>query len=132
MSTNLNISLHPTEIVILKSMALGMSCQMIQKLIEINDIDYERFCASIFAKLNVSNPYAAVRIAFRKKIISEKEYSLESIKSLALEFATKKMNELDQVKNDQKQLLWIFYDLLLEFEIQVEDYFLSNQVFVRK
>lgn len=113
-------------------MALGMSCQMIQKLIEINDIDYERYCTSIFAKLNVSNPYAAVRIAFRKKIISEKEYSLESIKSMALEFATKRMNELDQVKNDQKQLLWIFYDLLLEFETQVEEYFLSNKVFIRK
>jgi len=132
MSPNLNISLHPSEIVILKSMALGMSCQMIQKLIEINNEDYERYCASIFAKLNVNNPYAAVRIAFRKKIISEKEYTLESIKSMALEFATKKMNELDQVKNDEKQLLWIFYDLLLEFEIQIEDYFLSNQVFVRK
>lgn len=90
MSPNLNISLHPSEIVILKSMALGMSCQMIQKLIEINNEDYERYCASIFVKLNVNNPYAAVRIAFRKKIISEKEYTLESIKSMALEFATKK------------------------------------------
>ncbi|MGD2005550.1 MAG: hypothetical protein PVJ91_06015 [Flavobacteriaceae bacterium] len=132
MSTNLNISLHPSEIVILKSMALGMGCQMIQKLLEINSIDYERFCSSLFAKLNVSNPYAAVRIAFRKKIISEKEYSIEAIKSLALEFATQRMNDLEQVKGDQKQLLWVFYDLLVEFEIQVEDYFLSNQIFVRK
>ncbi len=132
MSTNLNISLHPTEIVILKSMALGMSCQMIQKLLEIKDDDYERFCSSVFAKLNVNNPYAAVRIAYRRKIISEKEYCLESIKAMALEFASKKTKELKQVQNDQKQLLWVFYDLLLEFETQVEDFFLSSKVFVKE
>ena len=72
MSPNLNISLHPSEIVILKSMALGMSCQMIQKLIEINNEDYERYCASIFAKLNVNNPYAAVRIGKLYKIVIAK------------------------------------------------------------
>jgi len=132
MSTNLNISLHPTEIVILKSMALGMSCQMIQKLLEIKDDDYKRFCSSVFAKLNVNNPYAAVRIAYRKKIISEKEYCLESIKAMALEFASKKTNDLKQVQNDQKQLLWVFYDLLLEFETQVENFFLSSKVFVKE
>ena len=66
MSTNLNISLCPNEIVILKSIALGMSCQMIQRLLEMNSLDYQKICSSIFAKLNVNNSYAAVRIAYRK------------------------------------------------------------------
>lgn len=132
MSTNLNISLCPNEIVILKSIALGMSCQMIQRLLEMNSLDYQKICSSIFAKLNVNNSYAAVRIAYRKNIISEKDYCLESVKSLALEFATKRMSEFPNVLHDQKQLLWVFYGLLLEFQLQVENQFMSNQVFVRK
>ncbi len=130
--TNLNIIINAKELHVLKSFALGLSCTKIQELCEISETEFSRICSNLFSKLQVQNPYAAVRIAYHKNILREKDYTLENVKSLALEMAHKQVEKLCTSCTNSKKLLWVVYDLLMDFHTAVESNFLSNQVFVSK
>ena len=109
-------SLTSNEMVILKSIALGLGCDTIIKLLELSERNYQSICQSIYTKLGVGNSFAAVQLAFKNGLLQEKEYTSEKIKGLALEFATKNIDRLKPlVESDPKKSLWEFYDLLLDF-----------------
>lgn len=63
----------------------------------------------------------AVKAAFEKKHLDRKDLSLEDIKSFTLEFAYQKIDQLQKIQNDPKQLLWELYDLLLEYHSQLDE-----------
>lgn len=54
-------SLSNSELIILKSIALGLSCDTIRDLLEISKETYEKHCQNLFQKLDVCNAYAAVQ-----------------------------------------------------------------------
>lgn len=79
-----NNNLTHTEILLLRSYAIGMGKGGVQDLLNINDKDYEKIEESLFRKLHVNNAYYAVMTAFRKKLVSAKEFCPEKIKAAAL------------------------------------------------
>lgn len=111
----------PDELTVLKSLALGLSCEDIRTLIGVQRQGYESMCYQLFQKLGVSNHYMAVKAAFEKKHLDRKDLSLEDIKSFTLEFAYQKIDQLQKIQNDPKQLLWELYDLLLEYHSQLDE-----------
>lgn len=110
-----------SEFTVLKSMALGLSCEDIRKLLGLKQGKYESVCRELFEKLGVSNHYTAVKVAYQKKYLDRKELSLEELKSFSLEFAYKNIDKLKSNQQDPKHLLWEFYDLLLDFHLQIEN-----------
>ena len=119
--TRINNSLTSKEMVILKSIALGLDCGTIRKLIEISESEYQNVCQRVFSKLQVGNGFAAVQKAFQSGLLKQKEYTNEKIKGLALEFATKNLENIKVISGtDSKKSLWVFYDLLLDFVTQLE------------
>lgn len=110
-----------SEFTVLKSMALGLSCDDIRNLLGLKSEKYESLCRGLFEKLGASNHYTAVKTAYQKKYLDRKELSLEEIKSFSLEFAYKNVEKLKFNLQDPKQLLWEFYDLLLEFHYHIEN-----------
>jgi DNA-binding CsgD family transcriptional regulator len=123
----INHTLTSSELVILKSFALGLGCDTIRQLLEISPKDYDKYCKNIFSKLQVSNAYTAVRIAFKNKILKEKEYTLEKVKAFALEFATKNVIRFETVNKEPKENLWDLYDILLDFHTKIESKFVLNK-----
>jgi DNA-binding CsgD family transcriptional regulator len=109
-----------SEFTVLKSMALGLSCDEIRKLLDLKSDKYDFVCRGLFEKLGASNHYTAVKNAYQKKYLDHKEHSLEDIKSFSLEFAYKNVERLKTNYQDPKHLLWVFYDLLLDFHFQIE------------
>lgn len=61
--------LNSSELVILKSIALGLGCETIRNLLEISESRFQKQCDNIFAKLQVCNAYTAVQVAFKKEIL---------------------------------------------------------------
>ena len=110
-----------SEFTVLKSMALGLTCDEIRKLLNLDQKVYESVCHQLFQKLGATNHYTAVKTAYQKKYLNRKELSLEELKSFSLEFAYNHINLLKSDEMDAKQLLWQFYDLLLEFHFQLEN-----------
>lgn len=127
---NTDVILHSSEIIVLKSIALGLSDHMIQKLFEINNDELDKLRTSLHTKLNVNNSYAAVRVAYQKNLLKEKDYCTEKIRALALETASNKMDVLSGVLGDSKEVLWELYDVLLEFHTRVESTYRANNVFI--
>ena len=113
-----------SELTVLKSMALGLSCEDIRKLLGLKYQKYESLCRGLFQKLGVSNHYTAVKVASQKKHLDRKELSLEELKSFSLEFAYKNIYKLKFNPKDSKQMLCEFYDLLLDFHFQIENKYL--------
>lgn len=109
------------EFTVLKSMALGLTCEEIRKLLNLDQKVYESVCSQLFEKLGATNHYTAVKTAYQKKYLDRKELSLEDIKSFSLECAYNNLNRLKSEQMDSKQLLWELYDLLLEFHFQLEN-----------
>jgi len=107
--------LNSSELVILKSIALGLGFETIRNLLKITETSFQKRCESIFAKLQVCNAYMAVQVAFQKEILIEKEFTTEKIKTLALEFATQNIDRLEKHSIDSKKSLWELYDMLIEF-----------------
>ena len=116
-----NNSLTSYEMIILKSFALGLGCDTIQSLLEINADTYQSYCQVIFKKLNTCNAYAAVHKAFQMGLLQPKEDLTENIKTFALEFASLKQHRIQSsIEGDEKQSLWELYDILLEFQSCLE------------
>ena len=67
-SKRLHVSLTEQECLILKAFALGVSCEKICRLLDISETSFQSTCASLYAKLEVENTFAAVQVAFQKKI----------------------------------------------------------------
>ena len=88
-------SLTKNEMVILKSIALGLDCDTIRLLVEISEYQYQTLCKNIFSKLQVGNSYAAVQYAFKNGLLNQKEYNSEKIKGITLEFATQNIERLE-------------------------------------
>lgn len=127
-----NNNLTHTEILLLRSYAIGMGKGGVQDLLNINDKDYEKIEESLFRKLHVNNAYYAVMTAFRKKLVSAKEFCPEKIKAAALAFAHKaSMQNYSKVKTIQ-QKTWQLYDLLLSFEAQMVTIHYSQQTLDKK
>ncbi|MEK9609755.1 MAG: hypothetical protein VW058_08820 [Flavobacteriaceae bacterium] len=110
-----------SEFTVLKSMALGLSCEDIRKLLGLKEQKYKSVCRELFEKLGVSNHYTAVKVAYQKNYLDRKELSLEALKSFSLEFAYKNVDKLKYNQQDPKQFLWELYDLLLDFHLQIEN-----------
>ena len=112
--------LNSSELVILKSIALGLGLETIRNLLEISESTFKKRCDSIFTKLQVCNAYMAVKVAFQKEILMEKEFTTEKIKTKALEFATQNVDRLQKNPFDSKKTLWEFYDLLIDFKVLMD------------
>ena len=65
---------HPDEFTVLKSMALGLSCDDIRNLLGLKSEKYESLCRGLFEKLGASNHYTAVKTAYQKKYLDSTEY----------------------------------------------------------
>lgn len=107
--------LKSTELILIKSLALGLGCETIQNLLEISSSEFHKRLESIFTKLQVCNTYAAVKKAFRIGLLNEKEFVSEKIKSNSLVFATRHYDCLKKISSDSNKGLWDFYELLLDF-----------------
>ena len=92
--TRIQVSLNSNEMVILKSIALGLGCNTIIKLLEITESNYQSVCQSIYTKMGVHNSFTAVQFAFKNGLLQEKEFTSEKLKGLALEFATKNIDRI--------------------------------------
>jgi hypothetical protein len=113
--------LKSSELVILKSLALGLGCDTIKNLLELSEEEFEKKLNSLYTKLQVCNSYTAVGVAFKKGILREKEFTSEKIKSIVLEFATENVSRFaPEVEKNNKQL-WALYDFLLDFLSYVDD-----------
>lgn len=109
-----------SEFTVLKSIALGLSCEDIRKLLDLDHEVYQSVCENLFEKLGVSNQYTAVKSAYQKKYLDRKELSLEELKSFSLEFAYKNYEKLKSDHHNPKHLIWELYDLLLDFYYKIE------------
>jgi DNA-binding CsgD family transcriptional regulator len=116
----INKSLSSSELIILKSIALGLGCNTIRDLLEISEETYDQYCSNLFEKLEVCNMYAAVQKAYYLKILMNKEYTSEKVKCSALMYAHEFQERFKSIKLDSKQTVWELYDMLLEFHNQVE------------
>ena len=113
--------LKSSELIILKSLALGLGCDTIKNLLELSEEEFEKKLNSLYTKLQVCNSYTAVGVAFKKGILREKEFTSEKIKSIVLEFATENVSRFaPEVEKNNKQL-WALYDFLLDFLSYVDD-----------
>ena len=113
--------LKSSELVILKSLALGLGCDTIKNLLELSEEEFEKKLNSLYTKLQVGNSYTAVGVAFKKGILREKEFTSEKIKSIVLEFATENVSLFaPEVEKNNKQL-WALYDFLLDSLSYVDD-----------
>ena len=113
--------LKSSELVILKSLALGLGCDTIKNLLELSEEEFEKKLNSLYTKLQVCNSYTAVGVAFKKGILREKEFTSEKIKSIVLEFASENVSRFaPEVEKNNKQL-WALYDFLLDFLSYVDD-----------
>lgn len=110
-----------SEFTILKSMALGLNCEEIRKLLDLEQESYASVCQGLFEKLGASNHYTAVKSAYQKQYLIRKDLCKEDLKSFALEFAYNNLDQLINKNDDSKQLLWKLYDILLEFHSQMEN-----------
>lgn len=113
-SKRLHVSLTEQECLILKAFALGVSCEKVCRFLDISETSFQSTCASLYAKLEVENTFAAVQVAFQKKILTRKEYCPEKIKALALQYAADKLASQSDFLQDKKAL-WDCYDLLIAF-----------------
>lgn len=118
--TLIHNSLSSSELLILRSIALGLGCDKIRDLLEISEEAYQNQCVSLFQKLDLCNAYAAVQKAYFLKILRRKEYTPEKIKGIALKFAHYYEDQIKQTRDDSKKVIWEMYDLLLEFYNKVE------------
>ena len=113
--------LKSSELVILKSLALGLGCDTIKNLLELSEEEFKKKLNSLYTKLQVCNSYTAVGVAFKKGILREKEFTSEKIKSIVLEFASENVSRFaPEVEKNNKQL-WALYDFLLDFLSYVDD-----------
>lgn len=120
----LNVSLTPKEFSVLQATAMGFGAAAIQELWDLSDDDYRITCSSLFAKMGVKNLYMAVHVAFQKGLLKSKEYCLDKVKALALEFVSKNYTGLSNKSKEQE--LWELYDTLLEFYCYTHEQFLTN------
>ncbi|MDC1011637.1 hypothetical protein OAQ04_00110 [Flavobacteriaceae bacterium] len=67
--------LKSTELVILKSLALGLDCDTIKNLLGFSDEDFEKKLNSLHTKLQVRNAFTAVGVVF-KLYARHKQHSL--------------------------------------------------------
>jgi DNA-binding CsgD family transcriptional regulator len=67
--------LKSTELVILKSLALGLGCDTIKNLLDFSDEDFEKKLNSLYTKLQVRNAFTAVGVVF-KLYARHKQHSL--------------------------------------------------------
>lgn len=119
-------SLTHSELIILRSIALGLGCDTVRDLLELSMPDYQKMCMDLFEKLQVCNAYAAVQTAYHNKILKTKEYTPEKVKGIALKYADlfQKNSSSKSEAVDRKRTVWEFYDLLLEFYNAVEASFI--------
>lgn len=114
--------LKSTELVILKSLALGLGCETIKNLLELTEIEFEKKLSSLYLKLQVCNVYSAVVVAFKTGILKEKEFTSEKVKSAVLEFATQNTTRFSSNSKQSNKQLWGLYDLLLDFLLYMDDH----------
>ena len=68
--TLIHNSLSSSELLILRSIALGLGCDKIRDLLEISEEAYQNQCVSLFQKLDVCNSYAAVQKALNYMLMA--------------------------------------------------------------
>jgi hypothetical protein len=107
---------------------MGMSMKRIEQMLALADGVFEKIRTSLYTKLEVGNSFAAVQVAFQKKILVRKEYCPEKIKALALEFAASKAVDCTD-STTHKKALWERYDLLIDFYTYMEENLLPNKHF---
>ena len=119
-------SLTHSELIILRSIALGLGCDTVRDLLELSMPVYQKMCAGLFEKLQVCNAYAAVQKAYHNKILKNKEYTPEKVKGIALKYADLFQKKSSKKSFDTKKSVWEAYDLLLEFYNEVETSFMLS------
>ena len=121
-------NLDASELMILKSLALGLGYEFIQTLMGNLEASYKKHCKSIYSKLGACNSYTAVLTAFRLNILNRKEYINENIKGFALKFAQEYRDRFELAQVDTKKTVWDLYDLLFEFHSQIESNFMTDSI----
>ena len=99
-------SLTHSELIILRSIALGLGCDTVRDLLELSMPDYQKMCAGLFEKLQVCNAYAAVQKAYHNKILKNKEYTPEKVKGIALKYADLFQKKSSKKSFDTKKSVW--------------------------
>ena len=59
-------SLTHSELIILRSIALGLGCDTVRDLLELSMPDYQKMCMGLFEKLQVCNAYSIQQHSLNK------------------------------------------------------------------
>ncbi len=103
------------EFLMLRSYALGMSEQQLQKLLEVNSPKFYKVKHSLLQKLDAQNMYTAVRKGFRLRLLDPINYMEETVKSKTLDFLEKNELAFHKAKEVTGNSIWRFYPLLLKY-----------------
>lgn len=125
-------SYSENELLLLRSLALGMGDTCICKLLDVTSVELSKVQRALYAKLKVKNCYTAVTKAFRMGLLASNEYCPESIKTFALTFAHLKISAQTSSEFEFKKELWDLYDALVEFERFLYAQYFSEERIVKK
>ena len=117
------LKVNTTELVVLKSYALGMSDLAIMRLPDVSRNKLISIRFKLFKKLDVSNVYSAVNKAMYTGILNKKNFIDESLKEQTLKFIELSFNRIELFQGNTEQMKWEWYKILLEYTG-----FLSNKI----
>lgn len=107
--------INDSEYAVLRSYALGLSDVSIRQLLSLDVADFNRIQSSLFQKLDVQNPYFAVKRAYEKGLLCAIGYTDEVVKTKTLEFLENHIRKFQELPASREKAIWECYDLLLEF-----------------
>ena len=107
--------INDSEYAVLRSYALGLSDVSIQQMLSLDVENFNRIQSSLYQKLDVQNPYFAVKRAYEKGILCAIGYTDEVVKTKTLEFLENHIRKFQEISASREKAIWECYDLLLEF-----------------
>ncbi|MDA9361343.1 hypothetical protein N9R08_02490 [Flavobacteriaceae bacterium] len=107
--------INDSEYAVLRSYALGLSDVSIRQLLSLELADFNRIQSRLFQKLDVQNPYFAVKRAYEKGLLCAIGYTDEVVKTKTLAFLENHIRKFQELPASREKAIWECYDLLLEF-----------------
>ena len=115
MSVINSTKINDSEYAFLRSYALGLSDVSIRQMLSLDVENFNRIQSSLYQKLDVQNPYFAVKRAYEKGILCAIGYTDEVVKTKTLEFLENHIRKFQEISASREKAIWECYDLLLEF-----------------
>ncbi len=107
--------INDSEYTVLRSYALGLSDVSIRQMLSLDVVNFKRIISSLFQKLEVQNPYFAVKRAYEKGLLCAIGYTDEVVRTKTLEFLENHIRKFQELPASREKAIWECYDLLLEF-----------------